>query len=615
MLGKRAGVMLLACLLTVGLYAQIDVYPTNWWVGMKWNKVQLLIKGGSKDFAASKLNVNYAGVQITKVHQLDNPLYMAVDLTISPAAKPGKVNLEFTGKQGKQTVAWELKPRRAGNGTVFAQGVQQKDFVYLIMPDRFRNGDYSNDRVAGMRDQTLNRDSVYHRHGGDLQGVIDGLDYLQNLGVTTVWMTPVLENDMPDRTEHGYAITNHYKVDTRHGGNAAYKKLSDELHKRGMKLIQDAVYNHVGVKHEFVLEQPTKDWLNQWPQYTNTNYKDQLLFDPYASPAEAAIMEKGWFTTQMPDLNHNNPYVANFLIQHALWSVEEFGVDGWRIDTYIYNNLPFMNRCNKALLDEYPKMTMFGETWVHGTANQAYFAENTIQTAFKSNLPGVTDFQTLFYGILPALNQPFGWTEGVNKLYTTLSNDFLYKDASKNCIFLDNHDLNRFYSEVKEDMGKMKMALAWLLTSRGIPQLYYGAEVLMKGEKNPNDGWVRLDFPGGWKGDQKNAFTGAGLTADEQAIQQYTAKLANFRKKSSAIARGKMMQFLPVDGLYVYFRYDAKQTVMCVMNTADKEMKVDFAKYAERTKGFTGAKDVVTGNTVGSNFTIPAKQMWVLELK
>lgn len=615
MLGKRAGVMLLACLLTVGLYAQIDVYPTNWWVGMKWNKVQLLIKGGSKDFAASKLNVNYAGVQITKVHQLDNPLYMAVDLTISPAAKPGKVNLEFTGKQGKQTVAWELKPRRAGNGTVFAQGVQQKDFVYLIMPDRFRNGDYSNDRVAGMRDQTLNRDSVYHRHGGDLQGVIDGLDYLQNLGVTTVWMTPVLENDMPDRTEHGYAITNHYKVDTRHGGNAAYKKLSDELHKRGMKLIQDAVYNHVGVKHEFVLEQPTKDWLNQWPQYTNTNYKDQLLFDPYASPAEAAIMEKGWFTTQMPDLNHNNPYVANFLIQHALWSVEEFGVDGWRIDTYIYNNLPFMNRCNKALLDEYPKMTMFGETWVHGTANQAYFAENTIQTAFKSNLPGVTDFQTLFYGILPALNQPFGWTEGVNKLYTTLSNDFLYKDASKNCIFLDNHDLNRFYSEVKEDMGKMKMALAWLLTSRGIPQLYYGAEVLMKGEKNPNDGWVRLDFPGGWKGDQKNAFTGAGLTADEQAIQQYTAKLANFRKKSSAIATGKMMQFLPVDGLYVYFRYDGKQTVMCVMNTADKEMKVDFAKYAERTKGFTGAKDVVTGNTVGSNFTIPAKQMWVLELK
>ena len=483
------------------------------------------------------------------------------------------------------------------------------------MPDRFRNGDYNNDRIAGLRDQTLNRDSVYHRHGGDIQGVIDGLDYLQQLGVTTVWMTPVLENDMPDRTEHGYAITNHYKVDPRHGGNQAYKKLSDELHKRGMKLIQDAVYNHVGVEHEFVIEQPTKDWLNQWPQYTNTNYKDQVFFDPYVAPSEAAIMEKGWFTKQMPDLNHNNPLVANFLIQHALWSVEEFGIDGWRIDTYIYNNLAFMNRCNKALLDEYPKMTMFGETWVHGTANQAYFAENNFQTAFKSNLPGVTDFQTLFYGILPALNQPFGWTEGVNKLYTTLSNDFLYKDPSLNCIFLDNHDLNRFFSEVKEDVGKMKMGLAWLLTSRGIPQMYYGTEVLMKGEKNPNDGWVRLDFPGGWKGDQKSAFSGAGLTADELAVQQYTAKLANFRKQSSAITTGKMMQYLPVDGLYVYFRYDAKQTVMCVMNTADKEMKVDFAKYAERTKGFSSAKDVVTGNTLGSNFSIPAKQMWVLELK
>ncbi len=615
MLGKRAGIILLACLLTGGLYAQISVYPTNWWVGMKWNKVQLLIKGSSKDFAASKFSVNYPGVQLNKVYQLDNPLYIAADITISPAAKPGIVNLEFAGKQGKQTVSWELKPRRTGKGTAFAQGVQQKDFVYLIMPDRFRNGDYSNDRIAGLRDQTLNRDSVYHRHGGDIQGVIDGLDYLQQLGVTTVWMTPVLENDMPDRTEHGYAITNHYKVDPRHGGNQAYKKLSDELHKRGMKLIQDAVYNHVGVEHEFVIEQPTKDWLNQWPQYTNTNYKDQVFFDPYVAPSEAAIMEKGWFTKQMPDLNHNNPLVANFLIQHALWSVEEFGVDGWRIDTYIYNNLAFMNRCNKALLDEYPKMTMFGETWVHGTANQAYFAENNFQTAFKSNLPGVTDFQTLFYGILPALNQPFGWTEGVNKLYTTLSNDFLYKDPSLNCIFLDNHDLNRFFSEVKEDVGKMKMGLAWLLTSRGIPQMYYGTEVLMKGEKNPNDGWVRLDFPGGWKGDQKSAFSGAGLTADELAVQQYTAKLANFRKQSSAITTGKMMQYLPVDGLYVYFRYDAKQTVMCVMNTADKEMKVDFAKYAERTKGFSSAKDVVTGNTLGSSFSIPAKQMWVLELK
>ncbi|MCX6298776.1 MAG: alpha-amylase family glycosyl hydrolase [Bacteroidetes bacterium] len=316
----------------------------------------------------------------------------------------------------------------------------------------------------------------------------------------------------------------------------------------------------------------------------------------------------------LPDLNQNNPYVANFLIQHAIWSVENFGVDGWRIDTYIYNDLPFMNRCNKALTDEYPKMTMFGETWVHGTAAQAYFAENNIQTKFKSNLQGVTDFQTLFYGIQPALNQNFGWTEGVNKLYSTLSNDFLYKDANRNCIFLDNHDLTRIFSEVGGDINKLKMGVAWLLTTRGVPQLYYGTEVLMKGEKNPADGNVRLDFPGGWNGDKKNAFTTVGLTNEEKDMQNYVSILANYRLKTTAITKGGLMQYVPDDGLYIYFRYDANQTVLCAMNTSDKEKEIDFSKYMERTKGFTGAKNIIDGKVLNNKFTIPAKRMWVLEL-
>jgi glycosidase len=373
----------------------------------------------------------------------------------------------------------------------------------------------------------------------------------------------------------------------------------------------------VGSYHFTVLDPPMKDWLHQWPSFTQTTYKDQSAMDPYAARKDSKLLFDGWFVPSMPDLNQNNPYVANFLIQHALWSVETFGVDGWRIDTYIYNDLPFMNRCNKALMDEYPKMTMFGETWVHGTLNQAYFAENNLNIPFKSNLPGVTDFQTNLYGIAKAVNEPFGWTEGVNKLYTTLSNDFVYKNPMRNVNFLDNHDMTRFFTQVKEDLNKQKTGLMWLLTCRGIPQLYYGTEVLMKGNTYPADGWVRLDFPGGWNGDGKNAFTGAGLTREEAEIQALTKKFANFRKKSSAIKTGKMMQYVPNNGLYVYFRYDQNQTVMCVMNTDTKERAVDFGAYDERTKGFSSGVDVLTDINLpfDAPLKIGAQSMMVMELK
>jgi neopullulanase len=508
---------------------------------------------------------------------------------------------------------YELKARRPGNGKQFAQGVTSSDFIYLLMPDRFSNGETSNDKMSVMMDQTLNRDSIYHRHGGDLQGIINHLDYLQNLGVTTVWPTPVIENDMPNRTEHGYAFTNHYKIEPRFGGEEAYKKLSDELHKRGMKLIQDAVYNHVGIKHFTIQDPPMKDWLHQWPSFTHPNYKDQTHFDPYVAQVDKKLEVDGWFTREMPDLNHSNPYVANFLIQHAIWCVEEFGVDGWRIDTYIYCDLNFMNRCNKALIDEYPKITMFGEVWVNGTVNQAYFTRNNLNVPFKSNMVGVTDFQCLFDGIRPAVKEP---NNGVQKLYQTLSNDILYTNPLNNVIFLDNHDMTRFISEVGEDIAKLKMGIAWLLTCRGIPQLYYGTEVLMKGVSNP-DGLVRLDFPGGWEGDKKNAFTKEGLTKDEADVLNYTSTIANFRKNSSAIKTGKTTQYVPEDGLYVYFRYDNNQTVMCVMNTAAKDKQVDFPKYTERTNGFKKGKSILNDQefSVSTSFPIPAKTMWVLELQ
>lgn len=591
---------------------EFKVYPSNWWTGMKLNKIQLMVH--SKDGTdIQSVSFSYPGIQLLKVTKAENPHYAFVDMLITPVAKPGIVKININNKT---VVNFPVNSRRVGNGKTFAQGLSSSDFVYLLMPDRFSNGDPSNDVNDKMRDQSLNRDSIYHRHGGDLQGVINHLDYLQSLGVTALWMTPVIENDMPERTEHGYAFTDHYSIEPRFGGAAVYKQLSNELHKRGMKLVQDAVYNHVGSYHFTVLDPPMKDWLHQWPAFTQTSYKDQPLFDMYASESDKKKMSDGWFTRQMPDMNQQNAFVANYLIQHAIWSVEEFGIDAWRIDTYIYNDLNFMNRCNKALTDEYPNITMFGETWVHGIVNQAYFTKNKLNVPFKSNLTGVTDFQTNMYGIVPALTQKFGWTDGVNKLYNTLANDVVYENPMNHVIFLDNHDMSRFASQVGESLQKQKMGIAWLLTCRGIPQMYYGTEVMMKGVTNP-DGWVRLDFPGGWKGDVKNAFTQENLQADEAEVLALTKRLGSFRKTSSALKTGKLMQYVPEDGVYVYFRYDNNQTVMCIMNTSDKQQPVDCKKYAERTKNFSNAVDVVKSEqySIAEPLLVEPMTMLVLELK
>jgi neopullulanase len=614
---KRIACFLLFIFCWANIFAQnnsVNCYPTNWWTGMKWNKVQIMIHGndiGNGD----AYTINYPGVKLEKVDRVENKNYVFLDVNITPSAKPGMIKIKVKEKQSSFDINFELKKRRTGNGTAFAQGVTSKDFIYLIMPDRFSNGDTTNDRIAGMRDQSLDRDSVYARHGGDLKGVENHLNYLQSLGVTTIWLNPVIENDMPKRTEHGYAFTNHYKIDPRIGGEKAYQNLIDDAHSRHMKIIQDAVYNHVGSYHFTVLDPPMKDWLHQWPTYTNTNFKDQVLFDPHGSEVEKKIMSDGWFAHSMPDLNQNNPFVANFLIQHALWTVEEFGIDGWRIDTYAYNDLDFMNRCNQALMDEYPHITMFGETWVHGVINQSYFVQNKYNIPYKSNLQAPTDFQTL-WAITDAMTKDFGWTDGINEMYTTLAQDFVYKDPMRNVIFLDNHDLSRFYSVVGENELKYKAALAWLFTCRGIPELYYGDEVGMTGFTSPNDGYVRKDFPGGWAFDSLNKFTVSGRTAKEEDIWKYIATLANFRKNSSAITTGKMMQFAPAKGEYVFFRYDSKQTIMTVLNTAKEKLTIDIKKYSERTNGFTKMKNVITGEVKAiTDFSLEPMESGVWELE
>lgn len=608
---------LLFCFSATAQNENYQCYPTHWWTGMKWNKLQVMVHGKNvaDNFPMIKMGPGgmklAMGVRLTKINRVENPNYVFLDISIDASAKPGTFRFPFVRNMDLQ---YELKPRRSGNGTSFAQGVTSKDFMYLIMPDRFSNGDESNDRVAGMRDQTLRRDTVFNRHGGDLKGIENHLDYLQSLGVTALWLNPVIENDMDDRTEHGYAFTDHYKIDRRLGGEKAYQELIDAMHRKGMKMIQDAVYNHVGIRHITVEDLPMKDWLHQWPEYTNTTYKEQTLFDPYASAADKKRMVDGWFTKQMPDINQNNPFVANFLIQHALWTVEEFGIDGWRIDTYAYNDLSFMNRCNQALMDEYPKLTLFGETWYHGVPNQSYFVQNNLNIPFKSNLQAATDFQAL-WGITDAMTKDFGWTDGVNRLYTILSQDFMYKDPMRNVLFLDNHDMTRFFSTVNEDVEKYKTAINWLLTCRGIPQTYYGDEIAMTGTTSPNDGYVRLDFPGGWEGDTQNKFTSAGRNAKENEVWNHMATLANYRKTSSAITTGNMVQFVPEDGVYVYFRYNNKQTVMVVMNTSKETKNISLKRFAERTNGFSAMKNIISGTVSGINdFSLDPYKSSVFEL-
>jgi glycosidase len=613
----KTNLICLLLLLTSSAFAQLPalerIEPANWWVGMKNNKLQLIVHGNQ--IANRNVSINYPGVTLLKTNKVENPNYLFLDVEISASTQPGIFPIRFEKKGAKAIVSnYELKARNVKQ--VKAQGVTTKDLVYLIMPDRFANGDNTNDIVKGMTETTLNRDSMYLRHGGDIQGIINNLDYLQDLGVTALWINPLLTNDQPKTSYHGYANTENYRIDPRYGTNELYKKLIDELHRRGMKMVKDLVHNHVGSNHWTVLDLPAKDWLNQWPTFTRTTYREQTHFDPYASAADKNQMVKGWFDFHMPDPNQQNPYVRNYITQSHIWWVEYAGVDAFRLDTYAYNDLDYMAEWAKDIKAEYPNLNSFGETWVQGVPSQSYFTEgNVVNQGYDSGLDGVTDFQAL-WAVKEALNGKLGWTDGVVRLYNTLTYDYQYKDATKNVVFLDNHDLNRFYSVVNEDFSKYKSGIAWVLTTRGIPQFYYGNEILMTGTTTP-DGKVRLDFKGGWPEDKVNKFTAAGRTEKENEAFNYVRKLATYRKNNEVLQTGKMMQFVPQDGVYVYFRYNADKTVMMLMNGEEKEVAVSTARFAERTSGFTQAVNVATDEVLAdmSQIKIPAKTTLVLELK
>lgn len=599
-------------LLALGVSAQIPaldrVEPMFWWVGMSNPNVQLIVHGDH--IASRNVQLKYPGVKLVAVHKVENPNYLFLDLRVFSAASPGTFPINFI-KAGEKTLTYQYSLKKRDRSPGRGQGVTSKDLIYLIMPDRFSNGDPSNDSKPGMRETGINRDSMFYRHGGDIRGIMNHLDYLKDLGVTAIWLTPAIENDEPKASYHGYAVTDHYKIDARYGTNELYKQLVDKCHAMGMKVVMDLVHNHAGTEGYTIQDMPMKSWVHQWPKYTRSNFKYEALFDPHGSPADRKQMLDGWFDHRMADMNENNPYVQNFLTQNHIWWIEYAGVDGLRLDTYPYNDPEYMAKWAQEVKAEFPRMSIFGEVLTNSPVISAYFTQGkTVNQKLDTHLPGITD-AAIKNGIYDAL---MGWNGGVEHLYELLAQDFLYQDVSRNVVFLDNHDMSRALSMVKEDVTKFKSAMAMMLTLRGVPQMYYGDEILMKNYSDP-DGLVRADFPGGWPGDKDNKFTAAGRSKKENDAFNYVRTLANFRKGTPALQTGKMMQYIPQDGVYVYFRYDSQKTVMVVFNSNDKEQSVPTGRFAERINGTLKARNVITDDTVElSKLVVPANTALVLEL-
>lgn len=593
---------------------QIDIQriePAFWWIGMKNSELQVLVYG--KDISAAIATLLYEGVEITRTEKPENPNYQFLYLNIKPSAKPGIIPITFTSGKKKRVINYELKKREKDAADY--KGFTSADVIYLIMPDRFANGDETNDYVTGMLEKP-DRTNPFGRHGGDLKGIEDKLDYLKDFGVTALWLNPVLENNQAHSSYHGYAISDFYKVDARLGTNEDFKTLTKKTHDKGMKMVMDMVFNHAGSEAWFIKDLPQKDWIHQFAEYTNSNYRLSTTIDPYASKADVDKMQQGWFDRHMPDLNQHNTLLATYLIQNSIWWIEYAQLDGIRMDTHPYPYKDFMATWCKTVMNEYPNFNIVGEVWEERVLLTSYFQRHAKNAdGYEGNLPSVTDFP-LKSALNTAFNEKDGWEEGLTRIYYALIQDFIYTEANNNVIFLDNHDLTRFATSVGGDISKQKMGFAALLTLRGIPQLFYGGEIGMLGDGG-NHGKLRADMPGGWKGDARNVFTEAGRTKDENEIFHYVSMLLQWRKSKTVIHTGKLMHFIPENGIYVYFRYTDSESVMVILNNNAEEKTLNTGRFSERLQGFNSAENIVTKQSVSNLQTIvlPGKSATILELK
>lgn len=594
---------------------KIDVQrldPPSWWTGMKNTQLQIMVYG--ENISLTKPNIEYPGVKITQVILVESPNYLFIDLEISPAAIAGNIDIDFyKGRKKATSVSYELKQRQK-NPDLF-QGFDNSDMIYLLMPDRFSNGNPENDDMPGMLEKA-DRNNPNGRHGGDIQGIVNNLDYLNDLGVTSIWINPLLENNMPAYSYHGYAVTDLYKVDPRFGTNEDYKNLVQTAHEKGLKIIQDMIFNHLGTNYFWKDDLPMQDWYNQWPEFTRSNYRGGAVNDPHASKYDFEKMVKGWFDVTMADLNQKNPLMANYLIQNSIWWIEYLGLDGIRQDTYPYPDKDFMAEWMMRVLEEYPDYNVVGEVWLSYPQAVAYWLENDNNAdGYHSHLTNVFDFP-LMYAISKAFNEEEGWSTGNAQLYEVLSQDYVYSDPMKLVVFADNHDGDRLFTKLGEDINKFKLAMTVLFTTRGTPQIYYGTEILMTGNEHQGHGFIREDFPGGWDGDEKDAFTRNGRTDEQNEAFDFVKRILNWRKGNDAVQNGKLTHYLPEDGVYVYFRYTEKESVMVMLNNTNEDKEVNMKRFYENLKGYSTGRSVLDrrGWENLDIITVPAKSPLIIEL-
>jgi len=608
---KKIELISVLSLLTLLTFAKTNlerVEPSFWWTGMQNPKLQLLVYGENISF--TDVEIQHPGVVLERVIKVENPNYLFLNLMMDKTVEAGCFNISFKVKgKVKHTFEYELRQRESTSR--MRHGFNTTDAMYLITPDRFVNGNPENDNVEGMR-EVVNRDFHGGRHGGDIQGIINSLDYIKELGFTAIWVNPVLENDMESYSYHGYSTTDFYNVDTRYGSNEEYRELAIKAKEKGIKLIMDMIVNHIGSQHWWMEDKPTSDWINNAGEFLQTSHKREVNVDPYVSEYDKRHNSDGWFVESMPDLNQRNDLLATYLIQNTIWWIEYACLSGIRMDTWPYPDKIFMNDWCEAVMAEYPDFNIVGEEWTVEPALVSYWQKGqTNHDGYHCALPSLMDFPMQEAIIRGVKNTG-------EKMYHTLAMDFLYPDPSNLVVFLDNHDMSRVFTQVDEDFEAYKRAVAYLTILRGIPQIYYGTEILMSNPNTWEHGVIRSDFPGGWDGDSINAFTGEGLTSQQKEAQDFIKYLMNWRKSKTVIHHGKTMQFAPLydETVYTMARYDENDLVLLIMNNSDKAVLVNTSRYEELTEGITFMKDVLTSEQVeisNGHVIIPANEFLLLE--
>ncbi|MBN2068919.1 MAG: glycoside hydrolase family 13 protein [Opitutales bacterium] len=578
--------------ISTSAFAAVDrVEPAFWWTQMHEPSLQLLLHG--ENIAATTPRLEYPGLTLEQTVRVENPNYLFLYLHMAPDTLPGSFNIELINHGTvSETIPYTLRERAAGSAQ--RAGFDNSDVIYLLMPDRFADGNTANNSVPGLLEQEVDRGNPYGRHGGDLKGITDHLDYLADMGFTALWLNPVLENNQPQHSYHGYAITDFYSVDPRYGTLQDYTELSRRASEKGIKLIMDMIFNHCGSEHWWIKDLPMQSWINYPQTRLHTNHRRSTNLDPHASKIDSERMTRGWFVDSMPDLNVDNPLLADYLIQNSIWWVEVANLGGIRIDTYPYPGKQFMARWCTRVLQEYPNLNLVGEEWTGNPVFVSYWQRGKAnKDGYSGNLPSLFDFPNQIL-LASSFTDEETFSTGFIRLYEMLANDFLYADPDNLVVFLGNHDTPRFFTAISENIPMARNAMVWLATMRGIPQFYYGDEILMSQPEDLGDGYKRKDFPGGWAGDASNAFTGEHLTPAQFDFQQFVRKLFQWRKTAAAVQNGKLIHFAPEDGIYVYFRCSEAQTVMVVLNKQKQPYELSTERFSELLGSFTEARDILS---------------------